>query len=51
MDRLERYVSMLDHSLGTDKKRHLVGGILFSIALLFGGLALTVATLNTEDEE
>lgn len=42
---------MLDHSLNTNKKRHLAGGVLLSISLLFGGLALTIMTLKTEDKE
>lgn len=41
---------MLDHSLDTKKKRHIVGGILMSISLLFGGLAVTVITLKTEEQ-
>ena len=42
---------MLDLSLNTKKKRHIAGGVLMSISLLFGGLALTIMTLQTEDEE
>lgn len=49
MDRLEDVLSMLDHALNTKKKRHIAGGILMSISLLFGGLAVTVITLKTED--
>lgn len=49
MEGLERILSMLDHSLNTKKKRHIAGGILMSISLLFGGLAFTVVTLKTED--
>lgn len=41
---------MIDHSLNTRKKRHLVGGVLMSVSLLFGGLAFTVMTLKTEEE-
>lgn len=40
---------MLDHTLNTKKKRHIAGGILMSISLLFGGLAVTVITLKTEE--
>ena len=40
---------MLDESLDTKKKRHIAGGILISVALLFGGLAFTVMTMKTED--
>lgn len=50
MDRLELFVSMLDQALDTKKKRHITGGILMSISFLFGGLAVTVITLKSEDE-
>ena len=49
MDRLEDLLTMLDQSLNTKKKRHIAGGILLSISLLFGGFAFTVMTLKTED--
>lgn len=50
MERLEKFLSMLDHTLSTKKKRHLAGGVLMSISLLFGGLAITVVTLKTEEQ-
>lgn len=50
MERLERILSMIDHSLNTKKKRHIAGGILMSISLLFGGLAVTVVSLKQEDD-
>ena len=50
MYRLEEILSMLDQSLDTRKKRHIAGGVLMSISLLFGGLALTIITLKTEEE-
>lgn len=49
MDRLGEIVSMLDHALNTKTKRHIAGGVLMSISLLFGGLALTIMTLKSED--
>lgn len=49
LDRLEGFLSMLDYALNTKKKRHIAGGILMSVSLLFGGLALTVMTIRTED--
>lgn len=49
MDGLERVLSMLDESLDTRKKRHITGGILMSISLLFGGLAVTIMTIKVED--
>ena len=50
MERLERILAMLDHSLNTKKKRHIAGGVLMSISLLFGGLAATVISLKQEEE-
>lgn len=49
MDKIEGVLYMVDRSLNTKKKRHVVGGILMSISLLFGGLAFTVVTLKMED--
>lgn len=51
MDRLNYIVAMLERTLGTRSKRHIVGGALVSVSLLFGGLALTVMTLKTEQQE
>lgn len=49
MERIENLISVLDFTLDTKRKRHITGGILLSISLLFGGLALTAMTLKTED--
>ena len=51
MYRLEEILSMLDLSLDTRKKRHIVGGVLLSVSLLFGGLAITVMTIKTEETD
>lgn len=51
MDRLNYIVAMLERTLGTRSKRHIMGGALVSISLLFGGMALTVMTLKTDIEE
>lgn len=51
MDRLENAVSMLDYVLNTEKKRHIMGGILLSVSFLFGGLAITVMTIKNEEDE
>ena len=48
LERLERILSTIDNALSTKKKRHIVGGILMSVLLLFGGLAITVVSLKTE---
>jgi hypothetical protein len=49
MERLDAVLSMLDEILDTKKKRHLAGGVLLSVSLLFGGLAVTVLTLKAEE--
>ena len=50
METIEAILSMLDYSLDTKRKRHLAGGILLSVSLLFGGLAFTVMSLKTEEK-
>ena len=51
MYRLEEIISMLDDALDTKAKRHIAGGVLLSISLLFGGLAITIMTIKTEDNK
>ena len=51
MDRLEGFLSMLDYSLNTRRKRHITGGVLMSISLLFGGLAITIMTIRDNEED
>lgn len=51
MERFGALLSMLDQILDTKKKRHMTGGVLMSVSLLFGGLAVTVLTLKSEEEE
>ncbi len=50
LEGFEAIISMLDYSLDTKRKRHIVGGALLSISLFFGGLAFTTMTLKTEGE-
>lgn len=49
MHKLDAIISILDHALDTKRKRHIAGGILMSASLLFGGLAVTIMTLRSED--
>lgn len=49
MDGLENLISMLDYVLDTKRKRHITGGILLSVSMLFGGLAVTVMTIKNEE--
>jgi len=50
MGGLDNLIGMLDYVLDTKRKRHITGGILLSISMLFGGLALTVMTIKNEEE-
>lgn len=50
MERLETLIILLEETLDTKKKRHIVGGILMSVSLFFGGLAITVITINKEEK-
>ena len=50
MASLDGLIYMLDNVLNTKRKRHIAGGILMSISALFGGLALTVMTIKSEDD-
>ncbi len=49
MGTFESLISMLDYTIDTKRKRHIVGGILISVSLMFGGLAVTAMTLKMED--
>lgn len=42
-------LELLDNTLDTKRKRHIVGGVLMSVSLFFGGLAITIITINKED--
>lgn len=49
MDKLERFMTGLGRVLGTNRKRHIIVGILMSASILMIGLAITVATIKSED--
>ena len=51
MDGLDNFISTMDYVLNSKRKRHIMGGILLSASLFFGGLALTVMTINEEDDD
>lgn len=48
MDEIGHTLSILDYVLDTPKKRHIAGGILLSLSMLFTGLALTVMTIRND---
>lgn len=51
MENFESMLNVIDYTLDTDRKRHIAGGILLSMSILFGGLALTVMTIKMAEEE
>lgn len=42
---------MFDYILNTKRKRHITGGILLSVSMLFSGLAVTVITIKNEEND
>lgn len=50
MDSLENLFLFLDYLTDTNRKRHVVGGVLMSVSLFFGGLAFTMMTIKGEDD-
>ncbi len=51
MESLENIIYILDGVLNTKRKRHITGGILLSVSMLFSGLALTVMTIKCEEND
>lgn len=49
MDSLDNLLFVIDTMLNTKRKRHIAGGILLSVSMLFGGLAVTVMTIKNEE--
>lgn len=49
MDEFNEIISLIDVTLDSHRKRHIVGGILLSVSLLFGGLAFTTMTIDKEE--
>lgn len=47
-ENIDELLSRLDIVLDSKRKRHIVGGILLSMSLLFNGLAITVITIKEE---
>jgi hypothetical protein len=51
MYQLESILEVIEEILNTKRKRHITGGILISLAALFGGLAATALTIRPEEKE
>lgn len=48
---IEEVVDTVEEAVSTARRRHIVGGVLLSVSLLFAGLAITAITLKKEDYE
>lgn len=51
MSSLENMFLFLDYLTDTQRKRHIVGGVLMSVSLFFGGLAFTMMTTKGEETD
>lgn len=51
MERLENIMSALTLLMENKRKRHVLGGVLLSVSLLFGGLAVTVISIKNEEND
>ena len=51
MNALQNILYLLDTVLDTERKRHVMGGILLSVSMLFGGLAITVISIKNEEDD
>ena len=51
MDRITEIFSTLDYIMNTGRKRHVIGGVLLSVSMFFGGIALTVMTIKDEEDK
>lgn len=51
MHEVNQTVDAIDILLDTPKKRHIVGGVLISLAFMLGGLAITTLTIKEDSDE
>ena len=51
MSSLENMFLFLDYLTDTQRKRHIVGGVLMSVSLFFGGLAFTMTVKEGDSNE
>lgn len=51
MHEVNQTIDAIDLMLDTRKKRHIVGGVLISLAFMLGGLAITALTIKEDTDE
>lgn len=47
----EEMITLVDSILNTKKKRHILGGVLISVSVMFCGLAITTLTIKMENND
>lgn len=48
MELLDDFLALIDYIIDTDKRKHIIGGVLLSVSILFMCLAFTIFTIKTE---
>ena len=48
---IEEIVDTVETTVSTARRRHIVGGVLLSVSLMFAGLAITAITLKKEETD
>lgn len=51
MTNFEALILALDDILDTKRKRHILGGLLLSISLMFLGMSVTTMTIREEEND
>lgn len=51
MNSFEAALSIIDYAFNNRRRRHIIGGVLMSVSLLFGGLAITVISLKEDKRD
>lgn len=50
MDRIKDTILTLNYIISTKRNRHVIGGVLLSVSMFFGGIALTVMSIKDEED-
>ena len=50
MDILDDVLALIEYMTETNKRKHIVGGVLLSTSILFASLAFTIFTIKSTEE-
>lgn len=51
MERTKRLLSTIEHLISTKRRRHIIAGVLLSMALFASGIAGTVLSIKVDETE